>query len=147
MTRLALDCVISRNTAASYASPTWNPIELVRDATLNLTKAETDVSTRGAAGWGQVRGTIKEAEIQFDIAHDNTNADFTALRDAWLNGTQLDLAVLDGAANASGAQGIRALWEILTFTRNEPLREAVTYSITAKPGFNVTNPPVWMTVS
>lgn len=147
MTRLALDCVISRNTAQTYAAPTWNPLELVKDATLNLSKAETDVTTRGSGGWAQTRGTIKEAELSFEMAADNTNGDFTALRDAWLNGTQIDLAVLDGAANASGSQGLRALWEIIGFTRNENLREAVTYSITAKPGFNVTNPPVWMTVT
>ena len=144
--KLGFECVVSRNTGATYASPTWNPIELIKDATLNVTKGEFDVTTRGAVGWGQVRGTIKDVELTFDMAHDNTNADFTALRDAYLNNTQIDLAALDAAANVAGAQGIRATWEILGFSRNENLRDAVTYSITAKPGFNVTNPPTWMTV-
>ena len=35
---------------------------------------------------------------------------------------------------------------ITNFSRNEPLEEAITVSVTAKPTY-ATNPPSWMTVT
>lgn len=145
--KFGFECVISRNTGASWASPTWNPLELVQDATLNLDANETDVSVRGSGGWDQSEPTTKKAELTFKVMHDNSNSDFTTLRDAFLNRTALDMAVLDGAANASGAQGLRAMWKVFKFARSEGLRDAVTYDVTMKPSFETTNTPTWMTVT
>ena len=61
--------------------------------------------------------------------------------------TAMDMAVLDGAANASGAQGLRAMWKVFRFSRSEALRDAVVYEVTMKPSFETTNIPVWMNVT
>lgn len=145
--KFGFECVISRNTGASWASPTWNPLELVQDATLSLDADEADVTVRGSSGWAQAEPTTRKAELTFQIMHDNANSDFTTLRDAFLNRSALDMAVLDGAANASGAQGLRAMWKVFRFSRSEALRDAVVYEVTMKPSFEVTNVPVWMTVT
>jgi len=47
--RLGLDARLYRNTG-SYASPTWNFVQNVKDLTLNLEVGEADVSTRGTGG-------------------------------------------------------------------------------------------------
>ncbi len=145
--RFGFECVISRNTGANWATPTWNPLELVQDATLNLDADEADVTVRGSSGWAQAEPTTRKAELTFQIMHDNANSDFTTLRDAFLNRTAMDMAVLDGAANASGAQGLRAMWKVFRFSRSEALRDAVVYEVTMKPSFETTNVPVWMTVT
>ena len=145
--RFGFECVISRNTGANWATPTWNPLELVQDATLNLDADEADVTVRGSSGWAQAEPTTRKAELTFQIMHDNANSDFTMLRDAFLNRTAMDMAVLDGAANASGAQGLRAMWKVFRFSRSEALRDAVVYEVTMKPSFETTNVPVWMTVT
>jgi hypothetical protein len=145
--KFGFECVISRNTGANWATPTWNPLELVQDATLSLDADEADVTVRGSSGWAQAEPTTRKAELTFQIMHDNANSDFTTLRDAFLNRTAMDMAVLDGAANAPGAQGLRAMWKVFRFSRSEALRDAVVYEVTMKPSFETTNIPVWMTVT
>jgi hypothetical protein len=144
--KLGFQCVMSRNTG-TYAVPVWNPLELVRDATLNVDANETDVTTRAANGWDQTEPTTKKAEVTFTLMHDNTNTDFTTIRDAFLNRTALDMAVLDGGPTTAGSEGLRANWKVFVFRRAENLRESVAYEVTIKPCYDSVNPPTWMTVA
>lgn len=143
--KMGFQCVMSRNTG-TYAVPVWNPNELVRDATLTVDANETDHSCRASGGWDQFEPTTLKAEVSFSILHDNANTDFTAIRDAFLNRTSIEMAVLDGGPTTAGSQGLRAAWKVFKFTRNENLRDAVAYDVVMKPSFDVTNPPTWMTV-
>jgi len=52
---------------------------------------------------------------------------------------------MDGDIATAGSQGLRATCMVTNFSRNEPLEEAVTVSVTVKPTYSV-NPPVWMVV-
>jgi hypothetical protein len=142
--KLGLDAKLYRNTG-TYASPTWNEVKNVKDVTLNLEAGEADVTTRGNAGWRATVATLKDASIEFEMVWDTADDDFAAIRDAFLNRAGIELAVMDGDIAASGSQGLRALCVISNFSRNEPLEEAITVSVTAKPTFSV-NPPAWMTV-
>jgi len=76
---------------------------------------------------------------------DTADGGFTAIKDAFFNNTPIEFAVLDGASNASGAQGLRASMAITKFSRNEPLEEAITVSVTAKPTYS-DHAPEWMVV-
>jgi hypothetical protein len=145
--KLGLDGKLYRNTAV-YATPAWDLIGNVKDVTLNLETGEADVSTRGNNGWRATVGTLKDASIEFDMIWDTGDADFTAIKDAFFNGTTVDLAVMDGlitGAGSSGSQGLRAVCRITTFSRNEALEEAIHVSVTAKPTYSV-NPPAWMVI-
>ena len=53
---------------------------------------------------------------------------------------------MDGDMTAPVSQGLRALCVITNFSRNEPLEEAITVSVTVKPTFSV-NPPSWVVAS
>jgi hypothetical protein len=140
--RLGLDAKLYRNTASGGA-PTWDLVGNVRDVTLNLETGEADVTTRGNNGWRATVGTLKDASIEFEMVWDTGDADFTAFKDAFFNGTSIELAVMDGDIATSGAQGLRAVCRIINFTRSEALEEAITVSVTAKPTYS-TSPPSWL---
>ena len=143
--KLGLDAKLYRNTGTA-GSPTWNLVPNVRDVTLSLETGEADVTTRGNNGWRATVGTLKDAGIEFEMVWDTADDDFTAFKDAFFNGTSIELAVMDGPIATAGSQGLRAVCRIITFTRSEPLEEAVTVSVTAKPTYSAT-PPSWLTVS
>lgn len=144
MVRLGLDCKLFRNTG-TQAAPAWNELTNVKDVTLNLEAGEADVSTRGNGGWRATVATLKDASIEFEMVWDSGDADFAAVRDAFLTRSGIEMAVMDGDMGAAGSQGLRALFAITNFSRNEPLEEAVTVSVTAKPTFS-TVAPVWVIV-
>ena len=146
--KLGLDAKLYRN-SGTYATPGWDVIGNVRDLTLNLETGEADVSTRGNNGWRATVGTLKDASLEFEMVWDTADADFTAIRHAFLNNTTIEFAIMDGlisGVGSSGSQGLRALFRIASFSRNEALEEAITVSVTAKPTYSI-NPPAWMTIA
>lgn len=143
--KLGLDCKLYRNTG-TWASPTWVEVGNARDVTVNLEKGEADLTTRANDGWRATVGTLKDASLDLEMVWDPGDAGFAAVRDAFLNGTVLDMVALDGDIATSGSQGLRAEFSILSFSRNEPLEEGVTVNVTAKPAYSE-NAPEWMTVT
>ncbi|MCS6921027.1 MAG: phage tail protein [Elioraea sp.] len=143
--KLGLDAKLYRNTG-THAAPVWNEIKNVKDVTLNLEAGEADVTTRGNARWRATVATLKDGSIEFDMVWDTEDDDFSAIRDAFLNHTALEFAVMDGDIATAGSQGLRATCAVTNFSRNEALEEAITVSVTVKPTFSA-NPPEWMTVA
>jgi hypothetical protein len=144
-TRLGLDCKLYRN-AGSYSSPDWREVGNVRDVTLNLEKGEADVTTRANNGWRAIAGTLKDGTVEFEMVWDTSDANFTALQSAYFGNTQVEMAVMDGNINTIGSQGLRATFEVMNFSRNEALEEAVTVSVTLRVA-RATNPPSWYKVN
>jgi predicted secreted protein len=142
--KLGLDAKLYRN-SGTYAIPAWNEITNAKDVTLNLEASEADASRRGSAGWRETLRGLKDGSVEFEMVYDGTDAEFQALRDAFLNGTTVEVAVLDGDVTTTGTQGLRATMSVINFSRNEPLEEALTVSVTVKPA-PAANPPEWMTV-
>jgi len=142
--RLGMEAKVYRNDG-TWETPTWVEITNVRDVTLNLETGEADVTTRANSGWRATAATLKEASVEFEMVWDTEDAGFTAIKDAFFNGTNIDLAVMDGDITQTGTQGLRAEFSITSFSRSEPLEEAITVSVTAKPAYSV-NTPEWMVV-
>jgi hypothetical protein len=142
--KLGLDAKLYRNTGTQPA-PVWNEVTNVRDLTLNLEAGEADVTTRGNNGWRATVATLKDGSVEFEMVWDTEDDDFSAIRDAFLNHTAVEFAVMDGDIIAAGSQGLRASCMVTNFSRNEALEEAITVSVTVKPTYSTT-PPEWMTV-
>jgi len=140
--RLGLDAKLYRNTA-TYATPAWNEVKVVKDVTLNLEAGEADVTTRGNGGWRAIIATLKDASLEFEMVWDTDDDDFTAIRTAFFAKTALEFAVMDGPIATAGSEGLRAMMAITNFSRSEPLEEAIKVSVTAKPTY-AENPPEWM---
>lgn len=61
------------------------------------------------------------------------------MKDACLNNQIIGLPILDG----TDGQGLQADFMTMGFSRNEPLEEAITLSVTAKVTYSAT-PPSWI---
>lgn len=110
----------------------------VKDVTLNLTTGEADTTTRAATGWRTYAATLKEGSLEFEMNWDTEDAGFKAVQEAFFSNGAIAFFVSDGAGN-----GLDADFVITAFTRNEPLEDAMTVSITARPT-NVTRAPAWV---
>lgn len=141
---LGKNAKLYRNTA-TWATPTFDEITNVRDLKQNLTAEEIDVTIRGGGGWDLKAPGNKNGAVEFEMLWDDTDADFTALKDAFFNETSIELLALDGSSATSGKQGLRADMSVLSFERNEPLRGPITVSVKVAPT-NSTNTPVWYVV-
>jgi len=137
--RLGLDAKLYRKDGA-----TWDLVANVRDVTLSLETGEADVTTRGNDGWRATVGTLKDASIEFEMVWDTEDEDFSAFLSAFMSGTTVELLVMDGDRGTEGNQGLEASCRIISFTRSEPLEEAITVSVTAKPTYAAI-PPTWVT--
>ncbi len=144
-TRLGMDAKLYRNTG-SYGSPTWVEIQNVKDVTLNLEKGEADVTTRANQGWRATVGTLKDASIDFQMVWDTDDAGFTAVQQAFFGNTPLEFAVMDGPISDPTTEGLRATFDVFSFTRNEALEEAILVDVTIKPTY-AENAPQWISGS
>ena len=127
-------------------TPTWTELSRVKDVKLNTSKGEADVTTRASGGWKQVIGTLMDASIEFEMPWDTENEGLQAVKVAYFtSGALLGLAVMDGPIAEAGSEGLWADCAILKFERTEPLENASTVSVTAKPTYSA-NVPQWKTI-
>jgi len=145
--KLGMEARLYYDAAGMSADPTWTELTNVRDLTLNLEKGEADLTTRANNGWRATEGTLKDASVEFEMVWDTEDAGFTAIKDAYFNGTPIALAIMDGAVDADGSQGLWADFSIISFSRSEPLEEGISVSVTAKPAYNPTYPPEWKEIT
>ena len=109
-----------------------NEMGNVRDVTLSLEAGEADITTRANSGWRATAPTLRECTCEFEMVWKPSDAGFQAVKAAFLDATELALAVLTDEKATSGAEGPRGNWSITNFSRNEALEEAITVSVTAK---------------
>jgi hypothetical protein len=143
--KLGLDGRLYRNTGTN-AAPIWNEVRNVRDLTLSLEAGEASVTTRANDGWEAVLASLKKASIEFQMVWDPEDTDVGIFRDAFLNRTTVECAVMDGDIMAAGNQGLRATMAVLKFARSEALEEGMLIDITIKPAYSTTA-PTWHTTT
>ena len=142
--KLGMEAKLYRNDG-DYETPDWVEMTNVKDLTLNNEKGEADVTTRKNNGWRATVGTLKDGSIEFEMVWDTEDENFTAIQKAYFGNTSVEFAVMDGDIEQAGSQGLRATMSIMNFTRNEPLEEAITVSVTAKPTY-AEHAPDWLEV-
>ena len=135
--KLGLDAKLFRGVAGTQGT-----IEVtnVKDVSLSLESGEADVTTRKAKGWKLSVATLKEASLEITILYDTEDEDFLAFKTAYFTNTPLSLFVTDGDTTA---HGLDADFSVTGFTVDQPLEEAVTVKITAKPTAS-DRAPVWV---
>jgi hypothetical protein len=127
------DSTLSGNTDSDVTGATWTEVDNVRDLTLNMEKEEADITTRGNNGWSQTAATIKDGSVEFEMLWKPGDANFEAIKDAWLNDNEIGAMALDGDKDTSDNQGPAGNWSVTNFSRSEPLREAIKANVTLKP--------------
>ena len=136
MAILGLNCVLYRGEAGQTAS---TEMTNVKDVELNLTTGEADITTRAANGWRSYAATLKEASLTFQMNYESDDADLKAIQTAFMNNSAIAFLVGDDKGN-----GLDADFVITEFNIPQPLEEAVTVSVTAKPTLS-TRAPSWKT--
>ena len=134
---IGLDAKLFRGTAGTQGT-----IEVtnVKDVSLRLESGEADVTTRKSKGWKLSIATLKEASLEITILYDTEDEDFIAFKDAYFNNTAISLFVTDGDTTA---HGLDADFSVSGFTVDQPLDEAVTVKVVAKPTAS-DRAPVWV---
>jgi len=72
-----------------------NVVGKAQDVDLTMSATEIDVTTRDAGGWKKFIQGLKEWGLTTDQLWVPTNAALQAIRDAYLNGTEVAITVLD----------------------------------------------------
>ena len=146
--KLGLDAKLYFCAAGIGGSPIWTELTNVKNVTLSLQKGEADVTTRANNGWKATAGTLKEGSIEFEMVWDTADAGFTAIKNAYFDNTLIGLAAMDGPITGTASSGSQGLWAdcmITDFSRDEPLEDALSVKVTAKPTYSA-NAPIWKTV-
>ena len=138
--KLGIDGKLYFCAAGIGGTPTWTEVTAARDVTATINKGEADVTTRGGGGWKAVIGTVKEASIEFDLVWDSADAGVLAFLSAFLSGAVIGLAAADGVITTPGTLVFKADCAITKFDKKEPLENAQTVSITAKPTYSTNHP-------
>lgn len=129
-----LECKLYYN-KVTHASPTWNEITRAINVSFSISKGEADQSSRHST-WRKTKGTLKDLEITFSYRKkQGTDTVFDELIAAAIAGTIYEYAVLDGASNEAGVQGIRAFCEILTAGNTQDLEAAEEVEFSLKPSY------------
>jgi len=81
--------------------------------------------------------------------YDTGDADFTAVKDAFMNNSDVRLKILDGIdppAAGETVQGLKSFFTVSDFSINENLEEAMTVDVTVQTTYSATA-PAWYSVT
>jgi len=128
--RRGIDAALYRN-LGTYEAPNWSEVGNLRDVTVNMEKDDADATTRANNGWGASVGTLKHGSIDGQLTVKRTaDEHFEALRDSYFNSTPVELLVLNGPIDEVGVRGLRATFEAMSFTENQPMGDIQTADVT-----------------
>jgi len=123
------ECVFYYN-AGTSGSPSWQEIDTVRDVNLTLSSNEVDDTSRTTNGWRSKLAGLREWGADFEMIYDSSNTAWQKVREAYFNGTSIEILALDGDITVDGQQGVRGTVFVTEFSRAEPLEDVVANSTT-----------------
>lgn len=141
-TILGLDCELFHN-SGSYGTPTWGACDSVKDASFEITVNEVDASRRGSGGWRLNETTLKDATLNVTFVKDKSDTVFTAIESKVQSNTSMELVVYDGG-NASGSDGLDAVWKATAWNETQDLEGVVNIEATFRPAPDDNISPVFI---
>lgn len=143
MTRpLGTEFSININTG-NYGAPAWAFIRGLSDIKLDIAPGGMIKSDDRASDFGTEIPTRYKVEVNAN-AFWNGGTGLSALRDAFVAGTPVELAVLNKAAAGSG-KGVRAEWAVTQFPLDFPLSDHQKIAIKLQPHADYTHAPAFYT--
>ena len=127
---------------AGSSAGTSNEFTIIRNATLNLSADEVDITDRNSANWKGFMAGLLDASVDIEINNDSSDGGYQDLRAAFIGRTAIALLILD----EESGEGLDADFIVTGFTRNEQAAQAQTVSITVRP-YNQDREPTWQTSS
>ena len=144
------ECKAYHNTGTN-AVPVWDEMVNVVDASVDLTKTKVDTSRR-VSKWKFSKGGQLEGDITLKFMHTiGSDSDFDALRASYIDGTAVQIAIMDQAIATSGAEGLWAFCEVFGIPYSQDLDDAETFDINLAPTDNEESgslvEPTWKVVA
>lgn len=148
---LGLDAKLYIDDESGYASPTWSEVGNCRDLTLTLEKNDADVTIRNNNGWRAIVSVLKDATVEFEMIWDTSDPNFLLIQQAFLArsfpGNSINVAVMDGDITTPGSQGLRSIMIVSSFSRKEPLEDALKVDVKLRPAYAPFDPTEWLVVA
>jgi predicted secreted protein len=139
MSLIGYEAVLYYNNGTSE-SPTWLPIDTVRDVTVTMEANDVDDTSRTTNGWRSRKQGLKQWGSDFEMIYETSNTAWQLVRASFFNGTPIEILALDQDISVDGAEGLRGSVEITNFEKGEPLEDVQTNSTT----FAGNGTPVWV---
>ena len=114
-------------------APDWEELDVITDATLDLSMSEADASTRAAGGFELMEPVLLQAGLSGSLIWINGNPQCTMLLNRFLARGVIDLLILSGSNLDDDAKGVRGDFKIMSFPQKQELKELVRNDITLKP--------------
>lgn len=125
------------------ASPTWVEVTPIGDVNQADSRGSTDVDTRESDFTKVVTGNRK-VELGFNMKLTNGNAQFEALRDAYIADDDIGIANYIGDMADSGAQGLQMDCKLIDFPIDLPLKDWANANLKLAPSYESSFEPVLM---
>ena len=132
--KIGLNAKLYRGAAGA---PAANEMKNVRDLSTPDNRTKVDISCRGSE-WKLTETGMREHTLDWEMFWDETDVDFTAIKDAYNNRTAIALMCL----SSSDGQGPDADYKIVKFEKKEPLDGPITVEVSAAPTY-LTRYPAW----
>lgn len=124
--------------SATFGSPTWDEVPIVRNLTMNRKWDNGEVITRASRAKKGVPTTI-DLSLSGEIQAIPDNTDYLALRTAFLAGTSIDVLALTGAHSNNGEDGVRYEAMVEDMTQNQGADGALYDTFVLRPHAASTN--------
>lgn len=112
----------------TYASPTWLLLKYLQDLETPMEKGKIEIADRSSS-WDKVAPGNKAGRVTFTYRkRRGADAGFDKLLDAFVDDSILDVLVLDGAVDESGAMGWRLPVGVYEAGGKQPLKDGVSWS-------------------
>jgi len=137
---------LATGTTATSLIGTWAEYDNVRDVTGNFSAETVDVTTRATAklGWAASAAVLNNGEISFNMPQTpvgTADTTFDAIRDAWLDKSEVTLVALTADVTTSGSQGLAANFSV-SMSQNQPVKDVQSWDVTC----TVSSFPEWLEI-
>ncbi len=136
---LGLNAVTAVNTSGDSSAPVWVIVTEMKDETLNMETALSDVTTRAANGWRLQVGTLSEASVDAQMLY-KASADppgsgtDVLIRDAFLSKSRVLMGFFDddpaSAAADNVVSGLIGGFSVTNYSIGRQLEEAMMIDTT-----------------
>lgn len=123
----------------TVAAPVWVELDVITDATLDLSMGEADASNRAAGGFELKEPILLTASLAATLIWLNDSQQCLMLLNALLARRTIDLLVLTGARTNPDAKGVRGDFKLFKFPQKQELKELVRNDITLMPSRSLRN--------
>lgn len=127
--RTGLELYTYRN-SATHGTPTWAELKRINDESLDLDKNKAEFKSRESKN-RRSKGTTRFWSGSFTYLEKKNAADtdFDALFASWLNGTPIEIAVMDGPIATAGSKGFRIGMEVMKMSQTRNLEDVTEWSV------------------